>query len=107
MSLYYECHITIEPVFDDRLKYFKQLCRDYHFRVADLLMQKRQLDLPTRSQYDTFCTGRHIDKQVLMDRMVELIQLLSEQGFDVWRYKIEDTLIDSKHTDSLKLLGEK
>lgn len=101
MSLYYECHITVEPVFDDKLELMKELCRSYQFRVADLLMQKRKADSPARSMYDTFCTGRHKDYKTLEARMELLIRDLQLWGFKVWRYKIEDALIDSRYNDTL------
>lgn len=105
MSLYYECHITVEPVFDDRLDLMKEICKGWGFRVADLLMQKRKADTPERSMNDTFCTGRHCDYDVLHDRMCLLIANLASEGFKIWRYKIEDAIIDSKYVDELGILG--
>lgn len=105
MSLYYECHITVEPVFGDRLDLMKQLCKSYQFRVADLLMQKRKVDTPERSRYDTFCTGRHKRYDVLHKQMELLMRDLTAWGFKVWRYKIEDAIIDSKYVDELGILG--
>ncbi len=96
MSLYYEAHITIEPVFDDRLEEFKQFANTQQFRVADLLMQKRSEDTPERSKFDTFCTGRDTNLILLKVRMSILLHWLQNHGFKVWRYKIEDTLIDSR-----------
>jgi hypothetical protein len=103
-SLYYECHITVEPVFDDRLELMKELCKSYKFRVADLLMQKRKADSPARSMYDTFCTGRDKNFRVLESRMELLIRDLQLWNFKVWRYKIEDAIIDSKYKDNLNVL---
>lgn len=104
---YYECHVTIEPVFDARLIHFQELCRHYGFKAADLLMKKRAQDTETRSKHDTFCTGRGKDYEELRDRMVFLIWALQRNGFDVWRYKIEDTLIDSKIEDVEKLINRR
>lgn len=104
MSLYYESHITIEPVFDDRLELFKELCKPYGFKVANLLMQKRKLDTPERSRYDTFCTGRHKGYYTLEHRMIFLIKTLKENDFEVWRYKIEDAIIDSRYDDIWRIL---
>lgn len=38
---YYESHITIEPVFDDKLELASNIAIKYKFKVASLLMQKR------------------------------------------------------------------
>lgn len=104
MGLYYECHITIEPVFDDRLELFKKVCETQNFHVAKLLMQKRAEDTPERSAKDSFCTGHSQNFWDIMDRMVRLVGALQKAGFDVWRYKIEDCVVDSRKQDSLDLL---
>jgi hypothetical protein len=101
MSLYYESHVTIEPVFDERLKQLKAECLAYGFRVADLLMKKRSADKAERSKHDTFCTGRDKEYQPLLDRTLALVTRLQALDFKVWRYKIEDALVDSKIDDSL------
>ena len=105
-SLYYEAHVTVEPIFDGpQLTLFTSLCKARQFLPAKLLMQRRATDTPERSSKDSFCTGRGTDRADLTDRMVELIQSLRVNGFKVWRYKIEDTLLDSRHSDVLGLLG--
>lgn len=104
MGLYYECHVTIEPVFDDRLELFKKVCATQNFRVADLLMQKRAEDTPERSAKDSFCTGHSQNLFEIQDRMVNLVEALQRWGFEVWRYKIEDCVIDSRKEDVLELL---
>lgn len=101
---YFEAHITAEPVFGERLEQFKTVCGNWLFRVADLLMQKREQDIPERSKYDTFCTGRSSNYSELLFRTVELIKALKESGFKVWRYKIESTVIDSKYHDKFNLV---
>lgn len=103
-KLYFECHVTIEPVFDERLQEAAELSKKYFFNVADLLMQKRHQDLPTRSKYDTFMTGRHKSYTELKNRMVSLIKELKENGYTVWRAKIEDTIYDSKIDDTLNII---
>jgi NTP pyrophosphatase (non-canonical NTP hydrolase) len=96
---YYEAHVTIEPVFEDRLELFKTVCQDYKFRVATLLMQKRKEDTEERSKNDSFCTGRGISYTDIKTRMLGLISRLEKEGFKVWRYKIESTLLDSRYDD--------
>lgn len=97
---YYEAHITIEPVFEERLEQFKTICQDYKFRVATLLMQKRKSDTEERSKNDSFCTGRGISYTDIQTRMLACIDKLQKEGFKVWRYKIESTLLDSRYDDS-------
>lgn len=93
-ELYFECHVTIEPVFDEHLDIFKAICRKWGFRVAELLMKKRKDDTAERSQYDTFCTGRGKDYEDLHVRMMCVVCDSQAAGLKVWRYKIENTLID-------------
>ena len=130
-QLYFESHVTIEPVFEyddiecnncglclierDHAKSncpgptsdidkVKQISREYGFKVADLLMQKRAEDSAERSRHDTFTTGRSKSYEDIHTRMVGLIKALQKAGFKVWRYKIEDTVLDSKMGDLLRLL---
>lgn len=94
--IYFECHITIEPVFDKDLEKFKALCLQHGFKVAELLMQKRKEDSPERSQKDSFCTGRAKDYDSLFEKMNHLSQALKNNNFKVWRMKIEAILFDQK-----------
>lgn len=106
-KFYYEAHITLDPIFDDELERCRQLCELYHFRVADLLMQKREVDTPTRSKYDTFATARNRSYDELARDLRQCCEALTFNGFIIRRYKIEDTLIDSKFVDELKLLPKR
>lgn len=103
-ELYFECHVTVEPLFEERLIEFKEICNQHGFRVADLLMQKRQDDTPERSKHDSFCTGRSTDYGDIHNRMCRLCQDLQVNGVKVWRYKIENTLVDSNVNDTIGLL---
>lgn len=104
MSLYYECHITIEPLFDEQLEQVKELVIPYKFKVAELLMKKRSEDTEERSQYDTFMTSHSQHYAELEERMIQLIFTLQGNGITVWRYKIEDVVLDSKINDMLGVL---
>ena len=101
--LYYEAHITIEPVFGERLAEAKLICEDGAFRIAELLMRKRQEDSAERSKYDTFATSSGGNLLDIGIRLRKTVLRLQENGFKVWRYKIEDTLMDSKIKDELNL----
>jgi len=99
-ALYYEAHVTIEPVFDDRLDKFTAICKERKFRVADLVMQKRKEDTAERSKYDSFCTGHGPDGQELKTRMFSLLDDLKKEAYQIWRYKIEVVPLDSRYNDS-------
>lgn len=92
--LYFECHITIEPVFGMDLIVVQSMVHPFGFRVADLLMQKRSEDEAERSKFDTFCTTRSKSYRDIHCRMLACVAMLEDGGFQVWRYKIENTLLD-------------
>lgn len=85
----YECHITIEPVFDDRLEQAKTIAAAYGFKVADLMIKRREQSSAERSEYDTFMTGHHVSYLMIRVKMNAIINKLKDGGFSVWRYKIE------------------
>lgn len=101
---YFECHVTIEPVFDEQLEKIKAVAESKGFKVASLLMKKRAVDTEERSQYDTFMTAHSKDFSQLRNQMIDLIALLKHMQIKVWRYKIEDILIDSRYSDVEELL---
>lgn len=95
--MYYESHITIEPVFDKDLEEVKKIAEKHTFRVADLFMLKRPNDTPERSKYDTFMSAKNDDYSVLFGCMHDAIKELKLNGFKVWRYKIEHIKIDVRY----------
>src|SRR5229473_8593014 len=101
---YFEFHITINPVYGIELYNFREICKKYNFRVAELLMKKRSEDTPILSQYDSFCTGRNVVYQKLFDDMMDLIVELKQNNYKVLRYKIENTILDSRQNDLYGLL---
>lgn len=103
-TLYYESHITIKPVFDERLEYAKGIATHFGFKMAELLMKKREEENPSISPYDTFMTGHDEDYENLLFRMKELIGALHFEEFYVFRYKIESVVLDSRFKDSLNIL---
>lgn len=94
--LYYESHITIEPVFGNGLPLFMQLADMYGFRVAELLMKKDRDSTEVRSDKDSFCTSRSKSYDVLERDMNNLVKTLQDFGFKVWRKKIEAVLLDER-----------
>lgn len=106
MNRYFEAHITIEPLFDDELNDLKKLAATFKFKVADLLIKTHRKDTLERSSLDSFLTGHGGDLPDLMLRTEQLLNMLHCYGFKVWRYKIEDILIDSKLCDTWKLVNK-
>lgn len=101
---YYESHITLDPVFDERLVEARKICLKHGFRVAELLMQKRREDSPEQSKYDTFASSRSETEFSLKHRMINCIDELKEHRFTLRRYKIEHVVLDSRSGDVLELL---
>lgn len=102
--LYYESHVTIAPVFDEVRVGADILARQYGFKLAKLLMKKRELDTPERSDLDTFMTSHSKELEDILKRTSDLVIALKTKGYKVWRYKIEDTVLDSRNADELMLL---
>jgi hypothetical protein len=94
--LYYEAHITIDPVDDVDRAQANDIGTSYGFRLAKLLMDK---GVP--SQLDTFLTGRGKEYEDILARTRMVVDSLKRSGFVVRRAKIEDTLLDTNHGDLL------
>jgi hypothetical protein len=90
-AIYYECHVTVSPVFDEKIEQFKSICQRHQFSVAKLLMVKGGA-----SKKDSFCTGRSLYYEDILNRMTGLVRELQLSDFEVWRYKIEVAVLDVK-----------
>lgn len=97
--LYYEAHVTVEPVFGDRLEALKKLASHHGFRVADLIMKKSPEGEETSSQKDSFCSAKSFQLTDLTARMQSFLLALTWSGFTLYRYKVEYAVIDSKSVD--------
>lgn len=95
--LYYEAHITIDPVPEDQRPKVQGLLAPYNFKLAKLLMQKGE-----PSAIDTFATGHGKELQDIKTRLLEAVYTLHANGHTVRRWKIEDTLFDSRHGDTFR-----
>jgi len=94
---YYECHVTVEPcVEEERLLLLKKVCKGHQFRVADLLLVKRKVETAARSNKDSFCTTRASTLSETQRRLNALVEILNNNGFKVWRAKIEAVIYDEK-----------
>ena len=101
---YYECHITIDPVFEERREEVKTLAEPYGFKLADLIMLKTPHGEPMHSQKDTFMTGHGKIYEHLFGKTRDLVLALRAHNFTVRRVKIEDTVMDTRIEDTDKLL---
>jgi hypothetical protein len=99
-GMYYEAHVTIDPVSGERLQDFKMIAGQYGFRVADLIKVNGE-----PSAKDSFCSARNRNYESMVMNTVDLVRSLRVHGFKVRRYKMEDTLCDSNSWDALRLLG--
>lgn len=108
--LYYEAHITIAPVLDEeKLKDLRELVKPLGFRVADLLMRVPGRGRPSdlqRSELDTFLSSRSDSRDDIVARTALCCAVLRGAGFEVWRYKVEAAILDTKiNPDKLKLVS--
>ena len=51
-----------------------------------------------------FITGRHKNLHAIKTQVLEAVYILQDMGIEVLRWKIEDTVLDSKHGDQLSEL---
>lgn len=90
-ELYFETHITIDPVPEEQEIELKQIVSGFGFRVAELYMKKGK-----RSILDSFMTTRGTDYEDVLLRTEACVDSLIDNGYHVRRYKIENTLLDVK-----------
>lgn len=102
---YYESHVTIDPVFGARRALLADIARNYEFRIAPLFMRKSQADIEGQPHNDdAFMTGHSVNDKDITDRTSELVHALRTHNFAVRRYKIEETMCDSRTEDTLELM---
>jgi len=98
-DLYFEAHVTIDPVPQEGRSELERLAKEYNFKLAKLLMDK---NVP--SQLDTFLTGHSKSFIQICSDMQNLIKRLTNLGYKIRRYKIEDIVLDSRIEDVFDLL---
>lgn len=69
-------------------------------------MQKRENDTVERSKNDTFITGHSTFYHEIEERMRHLLTSLKLSKFKIWRYKIEQVVIDSRTSDDYNILDQ-
>lgn len=94
--LYYEAHLTIDPVFGESRERAETIAALNGFKLAKLLMQKGE-----ESKVDTFMTAHARHWKDIHRRTKSCVEMLKHAGFTVRRAKIEDTLFDTKRGDVL------
>lgn len=94
--LYYEAHITIDPVPESEREEVEAIAAQFDFRLAKLLMDKGQ-----PNSKDAFMTVRSGDLDEIKGLVRRCVSRLSVCGYRVRRWKIEDTLFDSRAGDGL------
>lgn len=92
---YYESHVTVEGCRGQLLFTLQGICGAQGFRLAvlDYGSLGPHGDRPNR----LIATARHGSLAQLMERQRALVWECHRAGLTVLRYKIESTLIDSKH----------
>jgi hypothetical protein len=95
--LYYEAHITVEPyeLGGDLDKTMQVACDMWDMRVSTFLMVD-----PTGERPRAFTSLRGRAYNDVYERMRLAVSFLKANGHTVLRYKIEDTLFDSKRGDT-------
>lgn len=103
VPLYLEAHVTIDPVFGEKRDAVRMLGAVCGFKLAKLILRK---DVANEEEHtdDAFLTGHGKELDGLQSRMIHLIQSLRLEGVHVRRYKIENTVMDSRIFDKLELL---
>lgn len=97
---YYEAHVTWDPVSGAGLTAAEAVCRRLGAKIADLVLLRGG----AKHDGDMFTTIRSSDMADAIGRMQSLIADLSGLGMKLRRYKLEYTLMDSRHHDALELL---
>lgn len=100
--LYYECHVTIEPPKTQQaLNVLEDIAKATGWRVSTFTMLKPGAEPP-----NAFISYRNQDYTKTKASVRGVINNLESAGFNVMRWKIEDTLFDSNKGDTLNMIEE-
>ena len=99
--LYYEAHITIRA--DEEIPYVSDEW-DYFKTVLDSDVWKcSRFDEDDGDNYKDmwFCSTRHANWEKITEITKNALNILKDNDYDIIRWKIEDTILDSKYGDKL------
>lgn len=88
----YEIHVTIDPVYGEKLEHFKYLAEIFRFKVANLIKQNGQ-----PNDRDQFATSHTDTLAKATERTRHFVDSLRNADFNVRRYKVEQIILDSKY----------
>lgn len=91
-KLYYEAHVTIDPPSPELESSVRLIAGLHRFKLANLFMRKTGAEHTD----DAFLTGHGTELDDITYRTRTLCLGLKRLGATVRRYKIEDTVLDSR-----------
>lgn len=98
---YYEAHITVKESSNPQ-KLLSRL-RDLNLKVVDLV----NINIEGLNNEEGIITTLHGSNLAhLTEQVRQAVQKLQLEDYTVLRYKIESTVLDSKHDDKLQLLKQ-
>ncbi len=95
--LYYEAHITVPPLTPSYELILDQLCAGTQWHRSTFELQKAG-EVP-----NGFVSARADTREEIMRAMGDMLLRLQNKQFPVLRFKVEDTLLDSKRGDTLEV----
>lgn len=93
--LYHEIHITVAAKAPETWDGFAQHSRDHFWRAS-----KFDVDDVDAMDGQWFMSAREKSLEVAKDRTRQMLTVLRLANYDILRWKIEDTILDSKHGDT-------
>lgn len=102
--LYFEAHITCDAAAPYDSVSIEDSWQDFCYisKLFDWKASKFDQDDVDGYHDKWFMSARGYELEGVKKRVKETIESLSLNGFNVIRWKIEDTILDSKHGDTLE-----
>lgn len=99
--LYYETHITVEPMQAESFSY-----EDFAARMAALGWRASKFEHDDVDQIagKWFLSNKDQRKKTIKKEVPKMLKFLREKGFTVERWKIEKAVLDSKYGDTEDML---
>lgn len=95
-ALYFETHITLDPVDGEALKKVQELCTKYNMRISTLILRREDGSPGEQHKDDIFISGRYLYYNEAVDKVQAMVVAVQHLNIKVRRYKIENTLKDIK-----------